>query len=297
MFDLFGRKRRKQEREKQEREKQQARLASSRAAIAEPVYSKDPREWIALPPPLRSSPQYYAANHSGSSWIVSLRDGHPHVEWKDDWKAPDVRARNLPAFLYTTKGNPSMFGSVDDLCVYQVEDGWLVGCDSGEWGGSLSWYSADGRETYDIPDGDQVGFFLETPMGVLAFAGLAHMGHSWGKVSLIKRADSTQRWSAELFADLTGEPYAAFSDTERSFLLVTSEQLVRIALDGQIDVLVQDAFWGGLYPTSVVIDAADIYIGMRHGVVRIIRDDQKFTTQWLLPNQAFVDAKPDDPPE
>jgi hypothetical protein len=271
MFDLFGKKRRQQQ--------EQAQLAALRAAIAEPAYSKDPSKWIAVPPPLPGSPQWYAANNAYCAWGVSLQNGRAHVEWID----PKLSNPNAPAFLKPTTSS---------LCARRVEDGWLVGSDSGEWGGSLSWYSADGGESYGVPNGGQVRFFLETSRGLLAFAGLDHLGTSEGKALLVKRANATQRWSAELFANLPEAPYAAVSDTERSFLLVTSSQLLHIALEGQTKVLMQNAFWDGLYPNSAVMDAAGLYIGMRHGVARIVGDDQKIVTQWLLPNQSFVNAQP-----
>ncbi len=55
-------------------------------------------------------------------------------------------------------------------------------------------------------------------------------------------------------------------------------------LQGYLDVLVDKAFWGGLFPTSIVgISSTTFYIGMRQGVAKIEFQNQSPGIVWLTP--------------
>ena len=75
------------------------------------------------------------------------------------------------------------------------------------------------------------------------------------------------RWRSEHFVDLKGAPVAAVNGTDRTLTVATDDRLLRVHLDTRkIDVLLANAFWGGLYPNSIVVGPSGaVYFGMRHG--------------------------------
>ena len=84
--------------------------------------------------------------------------------------------------------------------ILKVEDGWLIGHDEGEWGGDLWWYAPDGKRHYKISD-DQVRGFSRAASGLFAYAGLTHLGLSYGYIIRIHR-DNHKHWKSEKWVDV-----------------------------------------------------------------------------------------------
>jgi hypothetical protein len=156
-----------------------------------------------------------------------------------------------------------------------VEDGFLVGFDAGEFGGSTWWFSADGthRRKVVLPAADHfppnVRGFAILGNDVLAFEGLAHMGFNVGRVVRIRRI-SDREWRPARFADLGACPLAIIQESESAWLVAHTSGILRI--DGQARV---SALWqplGGYRcdPNSLVRDEAGVvYMGMGGSVVRM----------------------------
>ena len=54
-----------------------------------------------------------------------------------------------------------------------------------------------------------------------------------------------------------------------SIIIVTSSKLIHLNKNKTIAVLLDNTFWSGLYPNSIIIGANNyIYIGMRQGVAK-----------------------------
>ena len=99
-------------------------------------------------------------------------------------------------------------------------------------------------------------------------------------------------WTAAKWADLKDAPRVGLVEPDGSILIATIKRLIRVHPDKSEEVLVSDAFWWALYPNSIVrTSAGDIYLGMRHGIVRL-KAGVAGKTEWLLPNKQFIDAKP-----
>ena len=83
--------------------------------------------------------------------------------------------------------------------------------------------------------------------------------------------------------------------TDGTLTVATHDRLLRIHIDTRkIDVLLANAFWGGLYPNSLVVaPSGAVYLGMRHGVVEVERVDSVYKIKWLIPNSDF-DQQPGD---
>jgi hypothetical protein len=81
-----------------------------------------------------------------------------------------------------------------------------------------------------------------------------------------------------------------------SLLIATTRRLLRVLpSDKTVEVLHKDAFWGWLYPDSLVVTPGGvIYLGMRHGVARIEKKGRQYQVVWLLPKKEFVESEDPD---
>src|SRR5207244_13251840 len=86
--------------------------------------------------------------------------------------------------------------------VQQVNDGWLVGFNQGEFGAALYWFSNDGQQKYKISDA-QVVDFMRTPRGIIAIQGLAHLSISEGSLIDIARTSDSKRWHSTTIHELS----------------------------------------------------------------------------------------------
>lgn len=206
----------------------------------------------------------YLENGKIKASTVSLGRGNPSTD--------------IPDFLHDAR-------KIQDQCFLKLKDGWLIGTDMGEFGGSLYWFSSDGKQSYKISD-DQVKAFYTTKNGILAIEGLAHLFISEGKVIKIEE-DSTGKWNSKEFVDLKASPEAVVQEKDGSLLIATTDRLVRVNLDGSIKILLDNAFWKHLCsPHSMVIsDNGDIYIGMNQGIARI---NSNLKVEWLVPDKSFL---------
>jgi hypothetical protein len=240
--------------------------------------------WLKVPPPSYDSSAWYAANYSEYEWQVGRKNGRP-VAYRRDLKAEAADA--LPAVLRRADGKPDERGRVHAV---KVSDGWLVGYNAGEWGGSLWWYAAEGQQRYKISD-DQIVQFLPTTQGLYALEGVAHMSISRGKVVQLQQ-NAQGRWISVRFVDLGKSPEVGLVEGDGSLLISTTANLVLIHPDKTRTVLLPTVFWQGLYPGSIALGPnGDIYLGMRHGVSRIHQVNHKYVADWLLPNTEFVHVK------
>ena len=87
----------------------------------------------------------------------------------------------------------------------RVEDGWLIGFDSGEWGGTTYWSSNSGESCYQILPSFQVNNFFTRSDGIFATEGFANMGINQGGIIKIER-NSEGVWRADKVLELPAKP-------------------------------------------------------------------------------------------
>lgn len=245
----------------------------------------DLEKWIATGPPEPGSDRWYIANGDGHEWVVTLRDGRPRVGLRDP------RAEAPAPLPFEIEPGSSREGLAGTRLSIKVSDGWIVAFNAGEFGAGLWWFSPDGKKRDKIAEAWIVGFF-PTEAGLLALEGLAHGAQNAGRVIRLARG-SRGRWQSEEFVDLKHAPEVALKDTDGSLIVATTDRLLRvIPAKRKVERLVDKAFWGGLYPSSMVITPAGrIYLGMRFGVAEAEKKDRPYRLRWLLPNKEFVEMK------
>lgn len=247
----------------------------------------DPEKWIAGDPPRKYDERWYAANHNTTyPWVVTLRDGRPRVARLGSEKEP---ADPLPFQIPRGTAAEGLNGS--RRFTAKVDDGWIVAFNAGEFGAGLWWFSPDGKRRQKLAEAWIKGF-VPTEAGLLALEGIAHGSHSHGGLIRIDR-DSKGRWRTEGFVDLKSPANVATKLADGSLLVASDNQVVRVNPSSKkVEVLVDDAFWDGLYLTSMVVARdGSIYLAMRHGVARIREKDGKHQVTWLVP-EPLLRAKP-----
>lgn len=254
-------------------------------------------EWAASAPPPNNSPEAGQANGSSANWFVFMRQGQPSVTLHVVRTGmDDFRFRNTRALPFKIK--PSRDFSGVKLAA-RVDDGWVVGFNRGEWGGSLWWFSADGSKHYKISD-DEVDQLLRTDIGVIGLKTLLYIlpEHPDPKTGEVLRlVKSTQGiWQAVNYTYLSGAPEVAMQDTDGSLVIVTSHELLRVDRQKHMEALLTDGFWGKLQlsVTSIVRAASgDYFVGMRGGVTHIRRSGGGYRVDWLQLTKTFVRDNPD----
>jgi len=223
-----------------------------------------------------------ASNRSEHAWKV-FKEGHrvKAVLTKDD-KQSDQR--------------PPFTPRAEELeyvrAYFNVDDGWLIGFNHGEFGAALYWFDRTGQSHYKISDHQIVAFFPVSD-GVMAIEGLAHLDYSYG--SIIRIAKGAQ-WQAEKLTLLPEAPYAGTQFQDGRLLLVLSGSLgeyFRNGIQERLKVIEKDGDWAGLYPNSVVLtdDETKAYIGMRQFVAEF--DFTFRTLRFLIPDESFLNKLSD----
>jgi len=158
---------------------------------AEPAYSPDVTGWQDIQVPLKGNNADrvvwdFAANYSHISWRVYVEGASPRAQ--------------LIEHANDEMSDPAPFDATADHFsgasrFKQVEDGWLVGFNHGEFGAALYWFNREGTHHYKISNHQVVAFFTLSD-AVYAIEGLSHMGLSCGSVIHIQRPTPSARWRA-----------------------------------------------------------------------------------------------------
>jgi hypothetical protein len=267
-------------------------LIPSHALAQEADYPDDVSKWVATAPPKLGTRRHFRANQDAAHrWVVFLRGGHPLVRLREKGSIYR-RQESLPRMPFKVEQGSVKEGLAGEWFSTKVPDGWIIGFNAGEFGAGLWWYSPDGKRRYKISR-DQVVGFLETEAGLLALEGIAHGFDSLGRIVRLTRG-SDGRWRSEDLVDLKGAPEVAVKDGDGSVVVATSDRLLRVdPTTRKVDILLENAFWRGLYPASMIIaPTGEVYIGMRHGIAKVERQGTAYKTQWLLPNRKIAEQEP-----
>jgi len=256
-------------------------------------YPRDIARWqeVAVPPESNEDARmlwFSAASWSPHEWRVFAEDDRVCAQRTS---ANDTNRGERPTFT----PDIHLIGSLHPATSFAaVDDGWLIGCNGGEWGGQLYWFSKDGERNYRISNHRIVDFFF-LPDGLYAIEGLAHMVMSEGSVIRIARPRPDARWEATTATKLPFAPDAISVRRDGTMLLTLSDSLVSISPDRTVHtLLLSDPPWrhGPLYPNSSLLstDEQKLYIGMRQFVGEFDLLTKKL--RLLIPSDAFLNKLP-----
>jgi hypothetical protein len=244
------------------------------AAPSAPPHLPAPVGWVLYPSPSANDPALTCANYSRREWRVAADGESVKV-------SPDARSNHQDPLPPEINSRSVAVGSKSERHVIRVEDGWLVGLNAGEFGGALWWFGSDGKSSKRLGDENVVGF-AESSKGVMALAGLAHMGSDSGKVLRITDGESGDR-KVEALADLGAAPRAFAVESQDSLLIVTTRGLVRVRSSGAVEQLLTTNY-GLLYPNSMTVSPSGvIHVGMRHFITRLTPAGNGYQEEWFVP--------------
>ena len=214
---------------------------------------------------------------SKRAWATGFDGDRITINRASPYGRDDNEAAALPFQIIAAEGETGLLG---DSHTVQVEDGWLVGFDAGEFGGALWWFSEDGKMRKKLVDENVVGFTTASGQIQLVM-GLAHLSFDDGKILRVKRDDGN--WKTELLADLGAAPRTFVVESPASLLVLTTKDLVRVNLTGAFEPLLQTRYQS-LYPNSMTLGSdGSIHIGMRHFITRLTRTATGYKENWYVP--------------
>lgn len=203
------------------------------------------------------------------------------VWWKVLVKNNEIHAYNdyshyqkqLPFPILKTQSEKTLNISGKRI-VMEVDDGYLVGIDYGEWGGDFLWYSKNGKVHKQLK-GYRIMQFITVDKKIYAIDGYGTM----------IRIDKIQNeWITETYIKFPFEqnPISIALDNQNNFIVITSNCLLKIDKQRKITKVIENGFWRPyLYPTSIVIRNNIVYAGMPMGIFKYNLDTEK--KEWLMP--------------
>lgn len=248
------------------------------AALCVPSFDPHVTHWLAVPVPPKE--------RKGDRAVWNYATSYSKLEWAVFTQSGQVRAQ-----LDGEKPWPG-FGPTGNGRIYQrVDDGWLIEANRGEWGGTLYWYSLDGKRHTKVSD-DQVTAFFRLPDGLYAVEGLAHLSISVG--TIIRVDETVDGWKTTEVAKLPAAPYAASVRRDGTAIITLSDGVVSFGADHTVKPVLKSDLWFQLYPNSSALssDGQKLYIGMRQFVGEV--DLNGHQIRLLVPSMAHLNRLPAD---
>jgi hypothetical protein len=239
-----------------------AAAPTSRAALPHP-------RWRSVVPP-RDRDELALARLTEETWTVEQKGNEVEVRWQ----AAEKPRLEKPASSFRIDGAmPPLRG----LC---TGDGWLLGFDSGERGGSLWWFRHDGKALQHLAD-ENVCALFESSAGLFAFCGLEHAESETGSLLRIER-DEVGAWTSRTITELGALPRAVLEESSESWLAVTSGAVLRVYATGAVERIVESRAFA-LAPVSIAVDERSIvWIGMRRYLVRLTPFGRSYREDWFV---------------
>ena len=198
--------------------------------------------------------------NSWKPFVVSIKDDIPYYDFSGEkWN----KKAEFDFEIEREKENKAYFSH--PTSALKVKNGWLVGFNRGEWSGALYWYSNNGKEKYLIKD-KNVHNILQLGDRIYITQGLAHLGGDFGTVSEI--VFNNKKWFVAKTEKLSGCPFQStvFND---KLLIITTKNIVLANSYLELTEKMENGFWSGLYPNSVITEKNTAYIGMRGGILKV----------------------------
>ncbi|BDD10848.1 hypothetical protein FUAX_32800 [Fulvitalea axinellae] len=216
----------------------------------------------------------YEANHSKDNWLIE-KVGERIIIEKDLYKRTEA-----PELPFSSKKIASTLNKRSTVKhIHKVKDGYLLGYNSGEFGGGLYFISNNGEHGYAIEQSQRIRQFISFNNKIFALEGLAHLGTSQGCLLELKKEG---KWVISKKITLPDSPDYGIQHKDE-LLIVSSEHVVSFNRKEELNTVLKAPFyWGMLYPSSAIIDDNSLYIAMRKGILKISDFSQSPTYKWYV---------------
>jgi len=218
-----------------------------------------------------------------TSWTLYQKDGRIYaINTFEPFAREQVPGDSIPSVVRNRLWKAEKLLLCKGKRILEVDNGYLIGINKGEWGGYILWYSKDGKKGYKVSDHQVVQFIIHDNK-IYAVEGLAHLNLSVGNLIEVKKYKN--KWRAEKILTLPYAPIGVAINSKSHLVVGTSNNIIEIMPDGHYVILYDTPFWctyGYLYPESVFIQNDILYLGMRKGILRLdLRTNKK---EWLMRN-------------
>jgi len=211
-------------------------------------------------------------NNSATSWLLSLDPSGQVIAQNKIAKFPSVDTLPFKIYFDTSRA----FSWRGFRTVKKVDNGYLVGFNKGEFGGSLHWFSESGDSTYQISLGN-VDYIFEYKKKIYMVTGLFHITDRGG-INEMKFIEN--KWKVDERFELPSKSDIIMPYKDR-MLIITTKTILFFDGTSNFDFVKKDGFWDVLYPQSALILNDELFVGMRGGVYKINLNTKK--EEWLLP--------------
>lgn len=259
-----------------------------------------PRDWRRLNgPPVVGSRESRCSGLADTSWRVEFKDGVlaasgvPDLEFDNERDAIPYaldfdRAIDMPVPLDPTADRPSEASmewarryarEVADRHVVRVADGWLIGFDGGEYGGSLWWYPPEpGIGTRLVAENVQAIEPLGGPGNYVVLTGLDH-GLNMGGVSWVN--NNGGGWGIRARSDIGGRVWAHAPHPD-GLVIATRARVSVVSADQRLRHLVSSVRLAT--PRSLSVSpSGDVAVGRRFFVSLLRLRSNAYEEEWLIP--------------
>jgi hypothetical protein len=170
--------------------------------------------------------------------------------------------------------------------VVLTSNGWLVGFDAGEYGGSLWWYPSSPGPGLKVSDRNVRAMIGETGgQSFIVLVGLSHLAISSGAVLTVGK-DANGSWKILKQAKLRGAPYV-YARNATGLVIVTDASVERLTTSGELEVL-SDVKYGPMTPHSVAVGPnGEIAVGLRFFVDLLAPGQPQYRHQWSVPTKCM----------
>lgn len=232
------------------------------------------------------------------SWFVNFSSEEIQVLDKQDSKGYYVQESTLSFAL----PNDPAIESKDALKkIYAVDDGYLVSYYAGEWGGSLWWFSKDGKNKKAVlpykPTYDAISFvkeFMPTKDGLYLLVGLSHLSLDSGGIIKVENTKE-DGWRISKHVNLSSAALAYFKIDENAYLILTNKKVVYFSLKKGSMTLYEplDGYpRSGVGGNSIARDnQGNIFIGDRYKVTRLKPVLGGYSEEWIIPEYCEWDVE------
>lgn len=196
--------------------------------------------------------------------------------------------------------------------VQQVDDGWLIGFDRGEWGGDLLWFNIDGSKKKILLFNENVRGLVKSSTGIFVVTGLNHLAIYSGKIFHVQKREDGN-WNAKLLVDFRGIPHTFTQESTDSLLVVagnrnksslkTSDTFVeepdnhfvkesgdlwRVKTNGKVDSLLISDRLSTMQPNSMTLSQTGvIYLGAWRFVARLTPLENGYKEEIFVPPTCY----------
>jgi hypothetical protein len=214
-------------------------------------------------------------------YMVSLDGDRVRAETRTDWVKrirAEAKSRPKPKASVTIPNGDSAFLWSHGQGV-QVEDGWIAGYSSGEWGGGLFWLGPKGSPHKRISDRN-TSIVAKTSKGIFAVQALAHMVFSYAALVEVRRGQ--KGWETHSITDLHVSPSQVLQEGDR-LVYVAGEFVSTLETNGTQREIYRAL--SEIAARSMVRRAnGQLWIGSLHGLLSLTpRPDGQYKAQWYVP--------------